>query len=176
MSRALFEIFVGYGGPNGERIAFDVAKCLRMHRLRPFVVIPGVRGSEEYLDSEEKVLRRIRTSCDGAIMVCTRGAYTSKKFQDEANTANYRTDIPVIALVLKGSPILDMLSGRHRIKFETNRHNKKCDEIVRVLTPALMDESRELPIHSIPERPGFLLYVGRVDSPEDILVQQIRCP
>ena len=145
-------IFVGYSGSDGMSIALSVTGCLRKHKLKALLASPKFSRSATYLESEEQILRKAR-ECDAAIMICTKKAYYSQKFQDEVNTLVYDAKIPVIALVQKGSPVMSVLKLRYRIKFVQGRHRRTCKEIIRVLrlkmrygSAYLVPEGRELPV------------------------------
>ena len=142
----LIQVFVGYSGPTGMSIAVGVMRCLRGHKMRPVVAIPSLRDSIVFLESEEEILKSA-LKCDAAVMICTKKAYYSRKFRDEAETLVCDSKIPVIALVQRGSPVMRILKRRHRIKFDKGRYRRTCKELATVLR----DKVRLSRAHAVPE-------------------------
>jgi len=85
VSSTNYRAFIGYGGETGQRIAEDLCGCLPRYGVYALAITPNITDARPYLESEEYILRLMAYgNFDAAIMVCTRGAFRSTRFRDEA--------------------------------------------------------------------------------------------
>jgi len=123
-----YSAFIGYGGDIGQKIAEDLCSCLPSYGVNALAITPNIPNATPYLDSEENVLRVIG-GFDAAIMVCTRGAYSSTRFRHEAEKAIYDLNMPTVAFILRKSPVLEILKRCIRIQFDQGQHLGNCRKL-----------------------------------------------
>lgn len=132
-----YTIFVGYCGDLGKSIACDILNPLKSE-FDVFLVADCVPDSVEFYSSQEDIFQYVEGTCDAAIMVTTHKTFYSKKFKDEVQFCTYTLRIPVVAFIMKRSPVLRTLKLQTWVKFDNGYHLQKCDELIQ-RTRALID-------------------------------------
>jgi hypothetical protein len=130
------KVFIGYGGHKGQEIAQDMCRWFRKRGLNAFTVAPAIRDSIPFLESEERILQTL-SEFDAAVMICTPGAVGSSRFRDETEKLVYNLELPTIAFVMDGAPVLNILQLRTRVRFIKNCHRKAYRELFHMVSNLL---------------------------------------
>ena len=125
---ARIRVFIAYGGPAASKIAKEIARCLWYRKIRPIIAVQGTLWSISVASQNDIFVEERK--CRAVLAVNAMGSSTRVKFIREIEYADKEPSIPVVGLVMKGTPIPPVLDvGRVLVQFQRGKHLGMCDQI-----------------------------------------------